>query len=66
MLPARANAIPAHRRAFLTDLNMLVMTTGCERTEVQYRNLLASSGLSVQTIVTTSSPFSLIEASRMI
>jgi O-methyltransferase domain/Dimerisation domain len=66
VLPARVNAIPAHRRAFLTDLNMLVMTTGCERTDAHYRDLLASSGLSVETIVPTASPFSVIEARRII
>jgi hypothetical protein len=66
VLPARVEAIPAHRRAFLTDLNMLVMTTGCERTDAHYRDLLASRGLSVETIVATASPFSLIEARRII
>jgi hypothetical protein len=66
VLPARVNAIPAHRRAFLTDLNMLVMTTGRERTDSPCRDLLASSGLSVETIVPTASPFSVIEARRII
>jgi hypothetical protein len=66
VLPARVEEIPAHRRALLTDLNMLVMTTGCERTDAQYRALLASSRLSVEAIVATASPFSLIEARRII
>ena len=38
----------------------------CERTDAHYRDLLASSGLSVETIVATASPFSLIEARRII
>jgi O-methyltransferase domain/Dimerisation domain len=66
VLPARVERIPAHRRALLTDLNMLVMTTGRERTDAQYRDLLASSGLSVETIIATASPFSLIEARRKV
>jgi hypothetical protein len=64
VLPARIEAVPAHRRAVLTDLNMLVMTSGCERTEAQYRDLLAASGLVIEAIVATASPFSIIDARR--
>jgi hypothetical protein len=46
----------------LLDLNMMVMTGGRERTEAEYRDLLAKSGFRLQRVVATSSPFSLIEA----
>jgi hypothetical protein len=62
VLPARVEATAAHRRALLTDLNMLVMTSGRERTEAQYRDLLGSSGLEVTAINPTASSFSIIEA----
>lgn len=65
LLPARIEALPTHRRAALTDLNMLVMTSGCERTEAQYRDLLASIGFQVEAIVATASPFSMIDARRV-
>lgn len=46
------------------DLNMLVMTGGCERTEAEYKNLLAAAGFELTRIVSTSSPFSIIEGAR--
>jgi hypothetical protein len=64
VLPARIEAVPLHRRALMTDLNMLVMTGGCERGEAQYRHLLMASGLEIEAIVPTASSFSIIEASR--
>jgi len=64
VLPARVEAVPLHRRALMTDLNMLVMTGGCERGEAQYRHLLMASGLEIKVIVPTASSFSIIEASR--
>jgi hypothetical protein len=45
----------------LTDVNMLVMTGGRERTEVEYRALLDSSGFRLTRIVPTTSPVSVIE-----
>lgn len=47
------------------DLNMLVMTGGCERTEDEYRSLLAASGFSVTRIIPTESPMSVVEAERL-
>jgi hypothetical protein len=44
------------------DLNMMVMTGGRERTEAEYRDLLAKSGFRLQRVVATPSPFSVIEA----
>jgi hypothetical protein len=46
------------------DLNMLVMTGGRERTESQYRELLAAAGFELSRIVPTPSPFCVIEAVR--
>jgi hypothetical protein len=47
----------------LLDLNMLVMTDGGrERTPSEYASLLAKAGLSLQRIVPTPSPVSVVEA----
>jgi len=46
------------------DLNMLVLCTGRERTESEYRNLLAAGGFKLERVIPTHSPFSVIEASR--
>ena len=44
-----------------TDLNMLVMVGGQERTEAEYRALVASAGLRVQRIIPTPAAMSVIE-----
>lgn len=44
------------------DLNMLVMTGGRERTEGQYRELMAAGGFDLTKVVPTPSPFCVIEA----
>ncbi len=64
VLPAKGETTPAHRRVLLTDLNMLVMTGGRERSEAQHRELMGSSGLEVEAIIPTASSFSIIEAKR--
>jgi hypothetical protein len=46
----------------LIDLNMMVMTGGAERTEGEYRDLLAKSGFRLDRVVATRSPFSVFEA----
>lgn len=48
----------------LMDLNMLVISTGRERTEPEYREILGTAGLRITKIVPTLSPYSLIEAVR--
>jgi hypothetical protein len=53
---------PQHAGIVGTDLNMLVMVGGQERTEAEYRDLLASAGLRVTRIVPTPAAMSLIEA----
>jgi ubiquinone/menaquinone biosynthesis C-methylase UbiE len=45
----------------LIDLNMMVMTGGVERTEVEYRDLLAKSGFRLNRVTATRSPFSVLE-----
>jgi hypothetical protein len=45
-----------------TDLNMLVNVGGIERTEAEYRALLASAGLAVRRVIPTPVAMSLIEA----
>jgi hypothetical protein len=47
-----------------TDLNMLVMVGGRERTEAEYRDLVASAGLEVTRVVPTPAAMSVIEAKR--
>jgi hypothetical protein len=48
----------------LADLNMLVFTGGCERTEAEYRALFAAAGFTLRQIIPTQSPFSVIEGAR--
>jgi C-methyltransferase len=57
--------IPDHDREFTgkwSDLEMMVMGDGQERTAAQYRKLLQKSGFRVNRIIATASPFSIIEA----
>ena len=57
--------IPPHDRDSLakwTDLEMLVVNTGRERTGDEYQNLLQQAGFHMTRIVSTASPFSIVEA----
>jgi len=45
----------------LFDLNMLVMTGGCERTEEDFRALYHAAGFRLSKVVKTDSPFCIIE-----
>jgi len=47
--------------ALLTDLNMMVMVGGRERTAFEFDRLLARAGLSVRRIIRTGTQYSLIE-----
>jgi hypothetical protein len=49
----------------LIDVNMLVMTGGCERTEAEYAELLAQAGFQLTRIVPTDGPASVIEAVKI-
>jgi hypothetical protein len=64
VLPDRIGAVaaPAVQAELLMDLDMLVRTGGCERTESEYRGFLAAAGLRLERIVPTGTPVSLIEA----
>ena len=48
-------------QAKFLDLQMLQYLPGCERTENEYRDLFARAGFSLQKIIPTFSPFSIIE-----
>jgi precorrin-6B methylase 2 len=57
--------VPSDARPHITtmmDLTMLAMVTGKERTADEYRELLSAAGFTVDRIVPTPSPFSVIEA----
>ena len=47
------------------DLNMMVMLTGRERTEAEYRALLTESGFGLERVIPTHSPFSVMQAKRL-
>jgi len=49
----------------MVDLEMLLTTGGKERTEAEYRNLLAASGFRLSQVIPTQSPFSVIEGERV-
>lgn len=48
----------------LLDLNLLVISSGRERSEAEYRVLLDAAGLRVTKVVPSVSPLSVIEAVR--
>jgi hypothetical protein len=50
------------RTNLLLDVSMLVLNGGCERTEDEYKDLLAQSGLRLNSTVATQGPQSIIEA----
>ena len=52
-------------RGGLLDLNMLVMTRGAERTEKQFRDLLAQEGFGVLDVIETRSASSVIRAGAL-
>jgi SAM-dependent methyltransferase len=60
--PERVAARPEDAMSVFSDLNMLVMAGGRERTEAEYRALLESAGFRVERVHPTSSAFSLIDA----
>ena len=47
------------------DMNMMVMTGGRERTEVEYRNLLAAAGFNLDRVIPTASPATLLVSSAI-
>lgn len=61
MMPERAEPGPDTDK-FLTDLEMLVMAGGMERTEDEFRTLLAEGGFVLRRVIQTASIYKLIEA----
>lgn len=64
VMPERMQASALNRDAARSDLNMMVMLGGRERTAAEYRSLLGSAGFHVSTIVAAGLNFSVIEAIR--
>lgn len=62
VLPRRAQPGPDAANKFLSDLNMLLLSGGRERTEDEYRTLLGAVGFTLERIVPTTTPHSIIEA----
>ena len=58
MLPKLAKDAPDTVRV---DLHMLAVTGGRERSEAEYQELLETAGFSLGRVVTTRSPFCVIE-----
>ena len=66
LLPERWADTADDRAAAASDLNMLVTLSGRERTEAQFRALLAAAGLRVDRVVSVGAGFHVIEARREI
>jgi SAM-dependent methyltransferase len=49
----------------MSDLNMLVMLPGCERTAAEYRALLDTTGFAVTNVVPTRALMSVVEGTRV-
>lgn len=62
VLPELADDDPANHSAFRTDLTMLLGTGGLERTEAEFRALLAGAGLTLRRLYPNDSEFMVIEA----
>ncbi len=62
VMPERIEPTPAHRRAVQGDLNMMVATGGCERTEEEFKALLERATLKLSRIVPTDLGYCVIEA----
>lgn len=48
--------------SYLSDIEMLVLHKAAERSTGEYKELLRESGFQLQTVISTASPFSIIEA----
>jgi SAM-dependent methyltransferase len=62
MTPGRLEASPAHRSLAWTDLTMMVGPGGSQRTEAQFRDLLAASGFRIERTVDMALGYSIIES----
>ena len=66
IMPEDIEANPNTRALTVSDLNMLVMTGGCERTKTQYSALLEASGFEIVSIRSTETALSVIEARAIV
>lgn len=64
LAPERLTGSPLEGLVVGSDLNMMLMTGGKERTEAEYRRLLESAGLRVTRVLGTASSLSILEARR--
>ena len=62
LMPERLESSPANQAVVRSDLNMLVGPGGSERTETEFRALLASAGWRLNRVIPTATPFFIIEA----
>jgi hypothetical protein len=60
-LPEGSDSSPAFRPVVMSDLNMMVMTGGRERTAAEYRALFEAAGLTLTNVTPTESIMSVIE-----
>jgi len=51
VMPTRMEVVPTHQRMAMLDMNMMAMPGGRERTESEYRTLLAAAGFALSHIV---------------
>lgn len=64
VLPARVESSSAAQALVLSDLNMMVMNGGRERTEAEYRALFEAAGFRLTKVTPTQSAMSVIEGAR--
>jgi hypothetical protein len=64
LAPERLTGEPFEPMTVGSDLNLMLMTGGKERTEREYRVLAQSTGLTVARVVPTPGAMSIIEARR--
>jgi O-methyltransferase/methyltransferase family protein len=62
IVPENLHASPLAGMLAHTDLNMMVVTGGRERTEAEYRSLVESAGLRVARVIPTPAAMSIVEA----
>lgn len=61
LLPPSGDPAQDAATSFLSDLNMLVLSEGRERTESEYRALLHMAGFELTRVIPTSTPHSILE-----
>ncbi len=61
VIPARIENSAAMRVLTVSDLHMMVMNGGRERTEAQYRELLAAAGFTLTRVIPTGTAMSVVE-----